>query len=93
MKSPIIIIGIGELGGAFACGFLRLGHPVYPVTHATPVATAAEALPEPKLVLVAVAEGDLPPLLKTLPGTWRGRLGLSRTSSCPITGKGFPHLR
>lgn len=32
MKKPVVIIGIGEMGGVFARGFLRTGHPVFPVT-------------------------------------------------------------
>ncbi len=30
MKNPVVV-GIGEIGSVFAHGFLRLGHPVYPV--------------------------------------------------------------
>lgn len=88
MKSPIVVIGIGELGGVFARGFLRLGHPVYPVTRATPLAAAAEVLPEPELVLVA--EGDLPSLFEALPDTWRGRLGLLQNELLPDHWKGIP---
>jgi len=90
MKPPIVIIGIGELGGVFARGFLRLGHPVYPVTRATPMVAVAEALPAPELVLVAVAEGDLPPLFETLPDTWRDRLGLLQNELLPNYWKGIP---
>jgi len=32
MNDPVIIIGVGEIGGVLAKGFLRAGHPVYPVT-------------------------------------------------------------
>jgi len=32
MNPPIVIIGIGELGGVFARAFLYAGYPVYPVT-------------------------------------------------------------
>lgn len=32
MNQPIVIVGIGELGGVFAKAFLRNGMPVYPVT-------------------------------------------------------------
>jgi hypothetical protein len=31
MSKIIVIIGMGELGELFARGFLKLGHPVYPV--------------------------------------------------------------
>jgi len=35
MKKPIIIIGVGEMGGVFARAFLKEGHPVYPVSRQT----------------------------------------------------------
>ena len=35
MKSPVVLIGIGEMGAVFARGFLRAGYPVYPVTRQT----------------------------------------------------------
>ncbi len=31
MNAPVVLIGVGEMGGVFARGLLRLGHPVYPV--------------------------------------------------------------
>ena len=31
MSKIIVIIGMGELGELFVRGFLKLGHPVYPV--------------------------------------------------------------
>lgn len=90
MKPPVVIVGIGELGGVFARGFLRLGHPVYPVTRTTLMAAVAEAFPEPELVLIAVAEGDLLPLLDALPATWRGRLGLLQNELLPAHWEGIP---
>ena len=44
MKSPVVLIGIGEMGGVFARGFLRAGYPVYPVTRQTDLAEAVDAL-------------------------------------------------
>ena len=57
MKSPVVIIGIGEMAGVFARGFLRSGYPVYPVTRDVDMQELAGKLPEPALVLLAVA-GD-----------------------------------
>jgi ketopantoate reductase len=82
-KQPLVIVGIGEMGSIFARGFLRLGHPVYPVTRTTSMATIAAEMPRPELVLVAVAEGDLHPVLEALPVTWRGRLGLLQNELLP----------
>ena len=31
MKKPVVIIGIGEIGGVFARGLLRAGYPLVPV--------------------------------------------------------------
>lgn len=83
MKEPVVVIGIGEMGGVFARGFLRAGHPVYPVTRGMDMARAAGAIPEPALALVAVAEADLHPVLAHMPDTWRGRLGLLQNELLP----------
>ena len=34
MKNPVVIVCIGKTGSIFVRGFLRLGHPVYPVVRA-----------------------------------------------------------
>ncbi|HHM04664.1 MAG TPA: hypothetical protein ENJ19_02845 [Gammaproteobacteria bacterium] len=83
MKQTIVIIGIGELGGVFARGFLRCGHPVCPVIRETDINEAAHTLPDPALVLVAVAEGDLHPTLDAVPGVWKNRLGLLQNELLP----------
>ena len=56
MKSPVVLIGIGEMGGVFARGFLRAGYPVFPVTRRSDLAGAARAVPTPELVLVAKSD-------------------------------------
>jgi hypothetical protein len=83
MKAPIVIIGIGEMAGVFARGFLRLGHPVFPVTRQTDPAQAAAEWPEPEAVLVAVAEADLHPALDHLPAAWRDRVILLQNELLP----------
>jgi len=83
MKQAIVIIGIGEIGGVFARGLLRLGHPLYPVTRAMDLQQVAQHIPEPRLVLVAVGEADLPPLLAQLPAAWRDRLALLQNELLP----------
>ena len=67
MKSPVVVIGIGEMGSVFARGFLRAGYPVHPVTRQSDLAETARRLPSPGLVLVAVAESDLHAVLENLP--------------------------
>lgn len=83
MNSPVVVIGIGELGAVFARGLLRAGHPVFPVTRAMDMVTEAENLPEPEIALVAVAENDLHPVLSGLPETWRSRAGLIQNELLP----------
>ena len=83
MKSPVIVIGIGEMGSVFARGFLRSGHPVYPVTRDTDLAVAARQLPSPELVLVAVAENDLHPVLEQMPAAWHSHLALLQNELLP----------
>ncbi len=81
MKHPVVIIGMGELGGEFACGFLRGGYPVVPVLRG--MAMAEVAVPEPVLVLIAVAENDLQRVLEQLPMAWRDHIVLVQNELTP----------
>lgn len=83
MKKPVVIIGMGEMGETFAQGFLKCGHPVYPVLRGMEPAALAGEMPEPEWVLVAVGETDLHPVLDALPPAWRGRLGLLQNELLP----------
>ena len=83
MKTPLVIIGIGEMGGVFARGLLRLGHPVYPVVRGQSMAEVAAAVPAPEVVLVAVAEKDLQGVLADLPEPWRDRVALLQNELLP----------
>ncbi|UZR28505.1 Rossmann-fold NAD(P)-binding domain-containing protein [Methylococcus mesophilus] len=83
MKKPVVIIGMGEMGDLFARGFLKCGHPVYPVLRGTQPANVARAIPEPDLVLVAVGETELHRVLESLPPAWHGRLGLLQNELLP----------
>ncbi|GAB6067615.1 hypothetical protein JCM13664_09330 [Methylothermus subterraneus] len=81
--SPVVVIGLGELGGVFALGFLRAGYPVYPVLRGMDLAAVGRDYPEPALVLVAVGEDDFHPVLAGLPPVWRDRLGLIQNELMP----------
>ncbi len=83
MKSPVVIIGLGEMGGVFARGLLRRGHPVHPVTRDMDPETVAQTLPDPEMVLVAVAEKDLHATLDSLPTPWRERVALLQNELLP----------
>jgi ketopantoate reductase len=71
------------MGGVFARGLLSAGYPVYPVTRDDDIASAAQELPAPELVLVAVAENDLHPVLEQIPPAWQSRLGLLQNELLP----------
>ncbi len=83
MKAPIVVIGIGEMGGVFTRGLLRLGHPVFPVTRRMDMAKVAKAIVPPELVLVTVGENDLQSVLAQIPDAWRDRLGLLQNELLP----------
>jgi len=83
MNKPVVVIGIGELGAVFARGFLRTGHPVYPITRGMHPAQEAKNIPEPALVLIAVGETDLHPVLQSIPTKWHDRLALLQNELLP----------
>jgi ketopantoate reductase len=83
MKTPVVVIGIGEMGSVFARGLLRTGYPVYPLARGEDLAEAAGELPDPELVLVAVAENDLHGVLEQLPSAWRSRIALLQNELLP----------
>ncbi len=83
MHSPVVIVGIGEMGGVFARGFLRSGHPVYPVTRHSDIQAVAQAVPVPALVLIALDENELHPVLEHLPTLWHNRVGLLQNELLP----------
>ncbi len=80
----IVVWGLGEMGGAFAHAFLRLGRRVAPVTRALDPVAVARAIPEPELVVVAVGERDLPVVLEQVPDGWRDRLLLLQNELLPV---------
>lgn len=83
MKTPIVLIGIGEMGGVFARALLRAGYTVRPVNRKTRLIEVAQEIPAPELVLVAVAENDLHPVLETMPSQWFQRIGLLQNELLP----------
>ena len=88
-KKPVVVVGMGEMGSVFARGLLRLGHPVYPVNRKGSMKRLARELPDPGMVLIAVAEADLPGVLKRIPKAWRRRLALLQNELLPDD---FRHL-
>jgi hypothetical protein len=82
-KKPIVIIGMGEMAGVFARGFLRSGYPVIPVTREMNYQQIADETPDPELVLVAVGEADLQNVLSKIPETWKHNLLLLQNELLP----------
>lgn len=90
MRKPVVIIGVGEMGGVFARGLLRRGHPLVPVTRDMDLQMVAEQVPEPEFVLVAVAEKDLHPTLAQIPAPWHDRLALLQNELLPRDWAAYP---
>lgn len=81
MKAPVVIVGMGQLGAVFAEGFLRLGHPVFPVRRGDSFDEFVGM--DPALVVVAVAEDDLGAALGNVPEPWRDRVLLLQNELRP----------
>jgi hypothetical protein len=80
---------MGELGGVFARAFLRNGYPVFPVTRRMNISDQADSIPQPELVLVAVAEKDFKAAMATIPTAWRDCTGLLQNELLPRDWKAY----
>jgi hypothetical protein len=83
MQPTVIMIGIGEMAGVFARGFLRSGHAVIPVRRQDNIEAIAADHPHPELVVLAVAEKDFDSALQKVPTRWRDRLLLLQNELLP----------
>ena len=92
-KTPVVLIGIGEMGGVFARALLRAGYSVHPVNRKASLAEMAREIPAPGLVLVAVAENDLRAVLEAMPSQWFQRIGLLQNELLPADWEkyGYTH--
>ncbi len=80
---PVVLIGVGEMGGVFARGLLKLGYPVIPVTRVMDISRLPQSVENPEMVLIAVGENDLQPILEELPDVWRDRVVLLQNELLP----------
>ncbi len=80
-----VILGIGELGGVFARGFLRSGCVVHPILRNTSIADVRARVPTPSVVLLAVGEQDLEVAIARLPADYRSRVALLQNELVPGT--------
>lgn len=78
-----VVVGMGEMGSVFARGFLKSGHPVFPVLRSTDVGDAAALIPDPIVTVVAVGEADLDDSLAKTPQPWREHLVLLQNELLP----------
>ena len=83
MNKSVVIVGMGEMAGVFARGFLKAGYSVHPVTRNDDIHLIAHSIQQPALILVAVAEKDLPATLETFPETWKSQLVLLQNELLP----------
>lgn len=83
IKQPVVVIGIGEMSGVFTRGLLRAGYPLYPVTRDISIQAMSEHLKTPEMVLIAVGETDLSPVLEQIPEHWKDRLCLLQNELLP----------
>jgi len=83
MKKAVVSIGVGEMGGVFVRGILRLGYPVIPVTRDMNMNDVANEVNDPEAVLVSVAEKDIDAVLAAIPQAWRDRLILLQNELLP----------
>lgn len=81
--NEVVVIGLGQLGRVFAGGQLRVGCTVIPVNRGDDMAAMAQRHAVPELVLVAVAENDLQPVLAALPENWKSCVALIQNELLP----------
>jgi hypothetical protein len=74
MASEVILIGMGEMGGVFARGFLKDGYAVIPVLKKTNMEDVARRHSDPRVVVVAVGEAAFQNVISDLPVGWKDRL-------------------
>lgn len=89
---PVVIMGMGQVGGVFAHGLLAAGRPVYPLRRGDSPEALFQEIPDPALVLVCVGEAALRPAVESLPDAWLDRLGLVQNELLPAfwQGRGIP---
>ena len=83
VTKSVVIIGLGEMGGVFARGFLRSGIAVYPVIRTMNIQQAADAMPDPELVVLAMGENDLQASIASIPARWANKVVLLQNELLP----------
>jgi ketopantoate reductase len=82
-KHEITLIGVGEMGGVFARGFLKSGYTVKPVTRQQSIPDELAETDTSTPILIAVAEKDLHPVLDQIPESHMKNLILLQNELLP----------
>lgn len=82
MEKAIVVVGLGQLGALFAEGLLKAGHPVVPVLRGEAIEIAIDKY-DPELILVAVGEDDLAPVLASISDSYGSRVALLQNELRP----------
>ncbi|MEO0326250.1 MAG: hypothetical protein AAF447_25100, partial [Myxococcota bacterium] len=82
-RSTSVVVGLGQIGSAFAHALLRAGHAVVPVNRGDDVPARAAAVPAPAHVVVALGEAGLDEWLAGCPDGWREALVLVQNELLP----------
>lgn len=87
IPGTVVMVGIGQMASVLSFGLLRIGHTVVPVIRDCPLSRSAARVPAPELVMLAVGEDELDPLLAEMPAPWRARVGLLQNELRPSVWK------
>lgn len=79
----VVVVGKGQLGQTFSLGFLKNHMTVIPLLRSDSPHDLFSRVPNPEFVLLTTGEADLGPAIKSLPPSWRDRLGLVQNELLP----------
>ena len=82
-NKPVVIVGMGEMGGVFGRGFAHAGYSLHALGRGSSMAESAREIADPELVLIAVGEADLQSVLVDIPAVWRDRIVLLQNELLP----------
>ncbi len=82
-RSTSVVVGLGQIGSAFAHALLRAGHALVPVNRGDDVSRVAAEVPAPAHVVVALGEAGLEAWLSACPAAWRASLVLVQNELLP----------
>jgi len=83
MKKPVVMMGVGEMGGVFSRGLLKNGYPVYPLNRNTEDLEEFLSKSDWEAIFVSVGEKDLEGALKSIPDDCKDKLILLQNELLP----------